>query len=463
MLNLLLLASQDVLKNAQSALAALQALDNIGQTELGISPEGLDDLGVLLTNTDEAALASPVGGALDIKLLPDALESLNEVIAEHLVVAGSRGDAETLLTDWDGRVVDGLNVDLVLLEKEIGGALSNLRITDEDRNDVGRVRHDRDVTLGESRLHSAGVQLLQATVASVGHLVLDGGLSAGHGRRWERGGEDEAGCERANSIDQLGRASNIAANAAVGLAQSTSDDVDALHDRALGVSTVGVNVVVQVFSDTSTVGSVHADSMDFIEESQGAVLVSKVANLLNRTNAAAHAVDTFESDDLGRLGGQRSELVLQINQVIVLENHLLRARVSNTLNHGGVVHAVTQNHTVREFAAQSCQSSIVGNVARREDEGTLLRVQLRNGLFQTNGMLVVARNVPSTTRTSSVHVQGFVHFVQNLRVLSHSEVIVRAPDCNLLFLSGHVRLGEFLRQTVDVIEVAVALVLVLLV
>jgi hypothetical protein len=461
--DLFLLPSQNVLEHAQSALATLHALDNIGQTELGIGPERLDDLCVLHADADEAAFTCPVRSTLDVKLLPHALERFDEVVTEDLVVAWGRGDTQTLLADGNSRVVDGLDVDLVLLEEEIGGALSDLRVTDEDRDDVRRVGDDWDVTVGESGLDGAGVKLLQATVACVYHLVLDGGLGTSHGRRWERCSEDEARCERANGVDQLGGAGNVAAHAAISLAQSTSDNVDALHDRALGVATVGVNVVIQVLGDTSTVGAVHADSMDFIEESQGAVLVSKVTDLLNGTNAAAHAVDTLKSDDLGRFSRQRSELVLQVDHIVVLEDHLLRARVSNALDHRGVVHAVTQDHAVREFAAQSCQSGIVGDVARREDQSTLLRVQLCDRLLKTNSMLVVTRNVPSATSASTVHVQSLVHLVQDFRVLSHSEVIVRAPHRNLLFLGSHVGLREFLRKTVDVVEVAVTLVLVLLV
>jgi hypothetical protein len=192
-----LFAGQDVLEHAQSAKATVHALDNFVQAQLSIGPERLDSLGILHTHSDEATLAGPVRSALDAKLLPDALERLNEVVAEHLVVARCRGDAQALLADGDSRVVDGLDVNLVLLEKEIRGALSDLSITNENGDDVRRVGDDWDVTLCKSRLDSTCVQLLQATVATVGHLVFDSGLSTSHGGRWERGGEDEAGCQPA--------------------------------------------------------------------------------------------------------------------------------------------------------------------------------------------------------------------------------------------------------------------------
>ena len=145
--DLLVLAGENVLENTQSR-SSLHALDDVSQTELGISPERLDGFGILDTDTNEATLAGPVGRALDVQLLPDALERLDEMVAEALVVAGGRGNAQTLLADGDGRVVDGLDVDLVLLELQVRGALSDLGVAHQNGDDVGGVRDDGDVALG---------------------------------------------------------------------------------------------------------------------------------------------------------------------------------------------------------------------------------------------------------------------------------------------------------------------------
>ena len=47
-----------------------------------------------------------------------------------------------------------------------------------------------------------------------------------------------------------------------------------------------------------------------VEERDHAVLLSEVADLLNRSDGAAHRVDTLERDDLRRLLGELGEFLL---------------------------------------------------------------------------------------------------------------------------------------------------------
>lgn len=56
-----------------------------------------------------------------------------------------------------------------------------------------------------------------------------------------------------------------------------------------------------------------------------------------------------------------------------------------------------------------------------------------------------------------------MHGLQDLRVSTHSKIIIGAPDRDLLVLGAEMSSWELLGQTIDVIEVAVRLVLVLLV
>lgn len=77
-------------------------------------------------------------------------------------------------------------------------------------------------------------------------------------------------------------------------------------------------------------------------------------------------------------------------------------------------------------------------------------------------MLIVAGNVTSSTGTSTVHVESLMHGLQNLWVASHSEVVVGAPNSDSLIHLRHVRARELLRESINVVEVPVGLVLVLL-
>jgi hypothetical protein len=114
------------------------------------------------------------------------------MFAEFAGVAGSGRDAETFLTDGHGGVVDGLDVDVVFVEEQVGGFLCELGVADEHGDDVGWVRHYGDVARDQGVFDGSRVELLETAVALVFHLVFDGGFGAGHGGGWEGGREDES-------------------------------------------------------------------------------------------------------------------------------------------------------------------------------------------------------------------------------------------------------------------------------
>jgi hypothetical protein len=122
-------------------------------------------------------------------------------------------------------------------------------------------------------------------------LVLDRSLCACHGGWRERGSEDETRGQGADRVYELRRTSDVTTNATVGLTKCSSDDVYSFHDSTLG--TAGFVRFI--------VWSVHADSMDFIQKGQRAVLVGEVTDFFDGPNRAAHAVHAFECDDLGVL------------------------------------------------------------------------------------------------------------------------------------------------------------------
>jgi len=78
-------------------------------------------------------------------------------------------------------------------------------------------------------------------------------------------------------------------------------------------------------------------------------------------------------------------------------------------------------------------------------------------------MLIVARDIPGSACTGSIFIEGFVHGLQDFWVSAHAEVVVGAPDGDALILVGHVSAGKLFGETIDVVEIAVGLVLVLLV
>ena len=76
-------------------------------------------------------------------------------------------------------------------------------------------------------------------------------------------------------------------------------------------------------------------------------------------------------------------------------------------------------------------------------------------------MLVVAGDVAGTACSRAICVQCFVHGLEDLWVSTHTKVVIGAPDSHSFVASSHVRLRKFLRESIDVVEVAVGLVFML--
>lgn len=125
-----------------------------------------------------------------------------------------------------------------------------------------------------------------------------------------------------------------------------------------------------------------------------------------------------------------------------------------------MVEGVGQEDTAGKFSTEGGECGVVCDVAGREDEGGGFSMQLGNGGFEADGVLIVAGYVARAASAGAVCVEGFVHRPQNLWVAAHTEVVIRAPGGDKLVGSVEVRLREILGETIDVIEVAVGLVLV---
>ena len=146
--------------------------------------------------------------------------------------------------------------------------------------------------------------------------------------------------------------------------------------------------------------------MYLVQESQGTVTFCQVANLLDRSNAAAHGIDRLESDNLGGFLGVLLELGFEVLEVVVLEDDLLGTRVTDTLDHRRVVHRVGEVDAAGEFRTECGQSSIVCDVAGRKDQSSLLAVEISELLLESQMHSTIAGNIASTASTVSVLVES---------------------------------------------------------
>jgi len=223
---------------------------------------------------------------------------------------------------------------------------------------------------------------------------------------------------------------------------------------------------------------------DLVQESQCAVALSKVTHLFDGTNTATHGVDTLKRNDLRDGLGVLSEFLLKIFQAVVFENDALRSRVAHALNHGCVVHLVRENDAPGELGAQGGERRVVGNVARGKHQCTVLAMESGKLILQGKVHGGIPSNVTCTTRAMAVCVQsaatdgyqsaslgnlGLVmwdhslHSFEHNRVVPHPQIIVGAPNFDLVGDFSGVSERELLSHPVDVVEVAVGVIRTLLV
>ena len=141
---------------------------------------------------------------------------------------------------------------------------------------------------------------------------------------------------------------------------------------------------------------------NLIVESQSSVLLSKVADLSDGSDASTHGVDGLESDDLGGVERVLGELRLEIGEIVVLPNFLLGSRMSDSLDHGRMVGGVGKVDKSGDPPSESGESRIVGDVAGGEDESRFLPVQVGELVLESEMEGVVSGDVTSSSSSASV-------------------------------------------------------------
>ena len=147
-----------------------------------------------------------------------------------------------------------------------------------------------------------------------------------------------------------------------------------------------------------------------------------------RGDVAVHGIDALEDDELGPVAGGAQQL-LEMGEVVVAEDRLLAAGLAHALDHRVVVEGVRQDQAVRDQPRDGRDAGLVRDVARGEDEGGLLAVQvgeLRLELDHADGSCrrcCGCRRHPVPSAPG-----GLDHGAGHVRVLAHAEIVVRAPD-----------------------------------
>src|SRR5579863_3139707 len=99
----------------------------------------------------------------------------------------------------------------------------------------------------------------------------------------------------------------------------------------------------------------------------------------------------------------------------------------NTLDHRGVIEFIRQDRAASHVRGQGAERGHVRNVTRREQQRGLLAMEIRKFPLEENVVVVGAGNIARTTSSRAATVQRFMHRRKHFWVLTHAEIIVRAP------------------------------------
>ena len=171
--------------------------------------------------------------------------------------------------------------------------------------------------------------------------------------------------------------------------------------------------------------------MNLVQIGHRAVLVGKVANFFDWRDVPVHRVHRLEGDQLRPIRIDRSQLIAQIRDIVVLEQHLVRTAVTDAFDHRGVVFLVREDHAARHLAGKRRQRGPVGDIAVGEQQCRFLLVQIRKLPLQHHMIVVRSRDIARAAGTRSAAVDRLMHRGRNNGVLAHAEIVVRAPDRDL--------------------------------
>ena len=121
-----------------------------------------------------------------------------------------------------------------------------------------------------------------------------------------------------------------------------------------------------------------------------------------------------------------------MRHVVVAENLLLAVRLAHALDHRIVIQRVRQDQAVRHQSGQRGDAGLVGDVAGREHQRRFLAVQVGELALKLDQGMIVAGDVAGAAGAGSHPRRGLDHGADHLRVLAHAEVVVRAPDHDIL-------------------------------
>ena len=137
------------------------------------------------------------------------------------------------------------------------------------------------------------------------------------------------------------------------------------------------------------------------------------------------------------------------------EDTLGAAIATDPFDHRGMVQRIGIDDEARKQLGQRAQRRVIRDIGGGEDKGGLLGVQIRKLGLQRLVIDRCARDVARAARTRAGGLQRLFHRVEHDRVLAHAQIVVAAPDGDLLrgaVWPGPDRVGELTAPPLDIDE-----------
>ena len=146
-------------------------------------------------------------------------------------------------------------------------------------------------------------------------------------------------------------------------------------------------------------------------------------------------------------------------KVVVAEDPLGPAIALDAFDHRGVIQRIGIDDQPREQLGQRRQRRVIGDIGRGKDQRGFLGVQI--GQFGLQPLVIDgrARDIARAARPGARAIQRLMHGVQHDGMLAHPQIIIAAPDGDVLFFTiGTVPDGlrKTSLRTFDVDEGAIA-------
>ena len=121
-----------------------------------------------------------------------------------------------------------------------------------------------------------------------------------------------------------------------------------------------------------------------------------------------------------------------MRQVVVAEDPFLSPAGADAIDHRSVVQRIGEDDAAGQQLGQRPQRRFIGNIARGEQQGCLLAMPEGEFPLQLDMGMAGARDVARAACARTAALEDILHGRQHAGMLAHAEIVIGAPDSDLL-------------------------------